>query len=183
MSIDVSIVLVTYNRRKSIERQLVNLERQSWPHDKFELVLVDDGGFDGTFDCVRKTHTTYPIQYLWQEDVPWGNPRARNLGMRFARGEIILFNDDDTFFYTETIASHVRYHNMIPQAKVMGLVGVCPEGREEKGYLGENPEMFGLVKKWANMLQPWNDSLKSCVAISLFVGLCYSSVTCWRLPI
>ena len=159
MSIDVSIVLVTYNRCKSVEHQLLNLERQTWPHDKFELVVVDDGGSDRTFNVVHGMHATYPIQYLWQEDVPWGNPRARNLGMRFARGEIILFNDDDTFFYPETIASHVRYHKMISQAKVMGLVGVCPEGREERAFSGESPEMFGLVKKWANILQPWPDTM------------------------
>jgi cellulose synthase/poly-beta-1,6-N-acetylglucosamine synthase-like glycosyltransferase len=39
-----SVVVPTYNRPELLARVLAGLEDQTWPRDRFEVIVVDDGG-------------------------------------------------------------------------------------------------------------------------------------------
>lgn len=84
-----SVIVPTYNSRKTIASCLEALLHQSVPLDEYEIVVVDDGSTDGTAEIVRE----YGVTYLPQPHR--GPAAARNLGVAHAAGEIVLFTDAD----------------------------------------------------------------------------------------
>lgn len=92
---NVSVVICTRNRADSLEKTLASLAQVEVPPDwKAELLIVDNGSSDHTRTVVeRSSHPAISIQYV-HEPVA-GLARARNTGLALARGQVILFTDDD----------------------------------------------------------------------------------------
>jgi GT2 family glycosyltransferase len=96
----VSVLTPTCNRRAFIPQLLRNFRRQSYPLDRMELVIMDDGD-----DPVADLMPGLPnVRYIaLPERVTLG--RKRNLLSAEARGEIIVHMDDDDY-YPPTRVSH-----------------------------------------------------------------------------
>lgn len=88
----VSIIIPTYNRKESLLRTLGSLSRQSYPADRFEVIVVDDGGHDDTAAILRRS---FPFTLRYQQQPNRGATEARNHGARVSRGEMLVFMDDD----------------------------------------------------------------------------------------
>ena len=103
-----SVVIPTFNRRGSLRRTLGGLAHQTYPPDRFEAVVVSDGSTDGTDDFLADYAAPYALRPVTQ---PNGGPaRARNRGIQEARGEIIVFIDDDVEPIPEFLALHAARH-------------------------------------------------------------------------
>ncbi|MBM3464732.1 MAG: glycosyltransferase family 2 protein, partial [Armatimonadetes bacterium] len=104
--------MCTYNRKHLLGRALEALFNQDFAKDEYEIILVDDGSSDGTGDYVRSIQEQAPCRlvYLHQEHSGFGLARGRNLGIRHARGAIILFIDDDIVASPQLLAEHVATH-------------------------------------------------------------------------
>ena len=92
----VSVIIATYNRSNLLEKCLLSILDQTYPHDLFEVIVVDDGSNDDTREIVQNLIKTveYPkIHYLYQQNS--GPGAARNMGINNSKGEIIAFADDD----------------------------------------------------------------------------------------
>ncbi len=50
----VSVIIPTYNRRAILEKCLSALLVQTYPHDKYEIIVIDDGSTDGTGEMVGR---------------------------------------------------------------------------------------------------------------------------------
>lgn len=91
----ISVVIPSYNRIDRLKICLASIEHMDYPAEYLEVIVVDDGSTDtsyGTLEDIRKQFT-YNLRILRQ---PNGGPaRARNSGIRNARGEFIAFTDDD----------------------------------------------------------------------------------------
>jgi glycosyltransferase involved in cell wall biosynthesis len=114
----VSVVVPTYNRRASLQRLLEALGRQTYPADRFEVVVVDDGSTDGTAEMVRRLTLPYALRLL--QPGHGGPSRARNLGVEAAGGTLVVFVDDDVVPVSALIAEHVASHREAPEAVVIG---------------------------------------------------------------
>lgn len=88
--VDISIIMATYNRGKSIERAILSALNQSFKN--FELVIVDDGSKDNTKEIVESIKDDR-ITYYYKEN--GGQSSARNYGIKRAKGQYIMFLDDD----------------------------------------------------------------------------------------
>jgi glycosyltransferase involved in cell wall biosynthesis len=91
-----SVIVPVYNGGATIERCLHALAQQTWPPERFEIIIVDDGSQDDTANRVRHwigTHPTQQIQLVQQPNA--GPAAARNQGASVARGGILLFTDAD----------------------------------------------------------------------------------------
>lgn len=91
----ISIIVPSFNTEKYIGHCLVSLINQTY--EDIEILVVDDGSQDNSLDIIREYATSCPkIRFFSQKNGGAGS--ARNLGLRNASGEYIMFCDsDDTF--------------------------------------------------------------------------------------
>ena len=98
------------------------LEQQSYDHHDFEVVVVDDGGSDGTYQDIQGKKDTYTFSLKVLTQVNQGQGIARNHGIREASGDVILLLGDDSIPEKDTLAEHMRVHEMSPEENV-GVLG------------------------------------------------------------
>jgi glycosyltransferase involved in cell wall biosynthesis len=91
----ISIVIPAYNNGRYLVRTIGSIFKQSYPTDKFEVIVVDDGSTDDTKECVERLQGSLSgsLRYFYQRNK--GPSAARNLGIKNARGDIIVFTDSD----------------------------------------------------------------------------------------
>ena len=89
-----SIVIPTYNRADLLRIVLVGLKAQSLSPDQFEVLVCDDGSTEDLGPVCQASAEALPhLRHLRQ--VNSGAAAARNLGVRHACSEVILFMDSD----------------------------------------------------------------------------------------
>lgn len=98
----VSYIVITMNRRDEIGSCLDNLRAQEYPRG--EWIVVDNGSRDGTSDFIRER---YPEIHLVELTENQGVSGGRNRGAEVARGEILVFIDDDAIFLNAGATSRV----------------------------------------------------------------------------
>jgi len=92
----VSVILCTFNRSATLPSALDSLVAQVLsPSVPWEIVVVDNNSSDETRATIERYCNRYPgrLRYLFEPQQ--GLSRARNAGIRAARGEIFAFLDDD----------------------------------------------------------------------------------------
>ena len=87
-----SVVIPTYNRPKSLKACLLSLKGQSLKAD-WEVVIVNDGGEKDLEQILSLFKSTLNITLINQKNQ--GPATARNHGVKEAKGEHIVFLDDD----------------------------------------------------------------------------------------
>jgi len=86
-----SIIIPTFNSESTIRRCLLSLISQSYPREKYEIILVDDGSEDRTVQVANEVGTDIIILRKQR-----GGPGdARNVGVKQARGKFLGFIDSD----------------------------------------------------------------------------------------
>ncbi|WP_277555867.1 glycosyltransferase [Halobaculum limi] len=85
----VSIVVVTYNSARTVGETLSSLSKQTYPEDRYEVVVVDGGSSDDTEEIV----TEYGAAFHLVDNGTIGV--CRNHGIDAAEGEYIAFTDSD----------------------------------------------------------------------------------------
>ncbi len=89
MSPELSVIIPTYNRQKTLHRTLDCLANAAREGESFEVIVVDDG----SPEPIQLAETPYPITLLYQDRQ--GPTQARNLGARHSQGQVLVFLDDD----------------------------------------------------------------------------------------
>ncbi len=86
----ISVVIPAYNEENTIARVLRSLVEQNFPHEKFEIILVDNNCTDNTVKIAQ----TFGDIIVVKESQP-GVGAARFTGWALARGELIASTDAD----------------------------------------------------------------------------------------
>jgi len=117
-----TIQLCTYNRAHLLERVLDACFEQTVPSAEYEVVLVNDGSRDATPQVIAaaRARATCDFTVIDQENA--GLARGRNVGIARARGERIIFIDDDVLPTPSFVAEHLRSHERRPEAIWRGAV-------------------------------------------------------------
>lgn len=95
-SIEVSVIVCTYNRCQSLAATLGALAAQRLNPSRWELLVVDNNSLDATAPTVQAFQQQHPqlrCHYLFE--AKQGLSHARNRGIACARSGLILFTDDD----------------------------------------------------------------------------------------
>lgn len=85
----ISVIVPAFNEEKTIKNCIKSLQRLDYPN--FEIIVVDDGSNDNTFEVASQCKRTKVLQQKNQ-----GKPNALNNGILHSSGEIILTVDADT---------------------------------------------------------------------------------------
>jgi glycosyltransferase involved in cell wall biosynthesis len=86
----VSVIIPVRNNASGLEICLNALRRQTFPHEDFEIIVVDN---DSTDDIDRLEPLFPEVQWLRSEGT--GSFAARNVALEIAQGEIFAFTDSD----------------------------------------------------------------------------------------
>ncbi len=120
----ISVVIPTHGKALLLERTLLALHRQSGVGD-WEIVVVDDASADETPVLLRYWERQLPLRVV-RHPRNLGRARARNRGWREARGETVLFLDDDILLERWAVAAHSAAQRRRP-AVYIGEVHTAPE--------------------------------------------------------
>lgn len=109
----ISIIIPVYNCEKYIERLIKNIITQSYQN--FEVIIINDGSTDKTKNIIeRYSKYNSKINIINKENT--GVSDCRNIGIKIARGEIILFADSDDFleqdYFKKIIEIYTKYPNI-----------------------------------------------------------------------
>jgi glycosyltransferase involved in cell wall biosynthesis len=119
---DISVIIPTYNREASLKKALTSFSRQTYPHDKFEIIVVDDGSTDATESVVRQLQNEMPYALRYFKQPNSGPGSARNEGIRQARSSVILFTGDDILPKEDLLEQYLEIHNKQAGVAVLGFI-------------------------------------------------------------
>lgn len=93
-----SVIICTYNRSKYIYNVLESLAKGTLPPEEYEIVLVDNNCTDNTSAELDRFAVDWPqVQLRRFVETHQGLSYARNRGIREAKGEVLVYVDDDAF--------------------------------------------------------------------------------------
>lgn len=143
-----SVVIATYNRKDSLRVTLDGLARQDWPASAFEVLVVSDGSTDGTDAFVNAYPAPYALTLLTQPNS--GPACARNRGIEAARGDVVVFLDDDVEPVPGCLTAHARRHMSDGNAVVIGPLSPDParQGAEPSWIAWEHAMLQKQYTAW-----------------------------------
>lgn len=99
----VSLVMATCDKREYLALTLESLLAQTYT--RFEVVVCDDGTAGGVADITDPLRDRLDLTLVVQENR--GRAAARNAALERARGDLVVFMDDDRMAAPEFVAAHV----------------------------------------------------------------------------
>src|SRR3954469_5522873 len=118
-SLVVSVVISTFNRAGALLETLSALERQDLGHDRYEVVVVDDGSTDHTAAVLAGYDAPYRLKTVRHPENR-GVSAGRNSGIRLASGRYLVFVSDDVIVSPAFLARHVETLERFPGSWVVG---------------------------------------------------------------
>ncbi len=121
-----SIIIPTYNHGDKISRSVNSLLNQSF--EDWELIIVDDGSTDNTFEVIMRFQRDLRIKYKHQKNA--GVSMARNRGINYAQGEYLLFLDSDDEVTSNWLQD---YYEIIKENTNIGIISCgikLPDGNK-----------------------------------------------------
>lgn len=119
----ISLIVPAYNEEKTIRKSIQSLLELDYPN--YEIIMVDDGSKDKTFDEVKHFNTS-KLKLIHQQNK--GKANALNNGIKNSKGEIIVTVDADTTLKKDAlrkIANRFAQNNKV--GAIAGNVKVIPE--------------------------------------------------------
>lgn len=106
-----SIIIPAYNAEEYIERCLDSVVNQLY--DNYEIIVINDGSTDNTAEVIErkylKSGSERNIKLFTIKNA--GVSNARNVGLREAKGEYVIFLDSDDWIQPESLIT--LYQNII----------------------------------------------------------------------
>lgn len=95
-SVEVSILIPLFNERENLEPLLSEIQQAMAPLDKgYEVIFVDDGSTDGSFDVLERLHARNQEVKVIQFRKNRGKSAALAVGFQQASGQVIITMDAD----------------------------------------------------------------------------------------
>lgn len=115
----VSVLMPTYNRRKFIPTAIELYKNQTYAKNRMEWIILDDGT-DKVGDLFEKVLKTIPnIRYIY-EPIKLNIGAKRNKLIAEAKGDIIVWMDDDDYYPTNRVSLVV---STLANNKSLDIVG------------------------------------------------------------
>ena len=137
---DATVLVSICNRPDYIEPFLDSFAAQTWPADRFEVIIIDDSGPEGyaaNKDVLENIRHKYDFDIRYFEtglpkDV-YGNTVARNVGTAAARSDMIICTEDDCLANIYFVEKHIEEHRKADD------VVVCGGRVHDKAKLAQEP--------------------------------------------
>jgi cellulose synthase/poly-beta-1,6-N-acetylglucosamine synthase-like glycosyltransferase len=140
----ISVIIPAYNESENIVNSIQSVLRVDYPKDKVEIIVVDDGSIDDTFEQAKKVKRKNVKVFRKKHE---GKAAAVNFGIKKSSGEILMVLDADTFPDRECFRNIVGYFEDDNVMAALPLIKIWnPRNVIEKCQVIEYTIM-GLVKR------------------------------------
>lgn len=116
----ISVIISARNVEETIEKCLISILNQNYPHEKVEIIVIDDGSQDKTAELVGK----YPVKLI-KNEYARGPGFSRNIGVKNSQKEILAFIDADCIA-TRSWLENLICHLSDPHVGSVGGPHICP---------------------------------------------------------
>lgn len=142
-------IICTYNRAKYIGNLLESVAKNDLAKSEYEIVLVDNNCTDNTreiCEAFAKAHKDVNFRYVLEPEQ--GLSAARNKGIKEAKGNIIVYIDDDALVDANYLRTYSEWFAVHPETMACG-------GPIEPLYETEEPSWMtpytkALLTAWMN---------------------------------
>lgn len=101
----VTVLIPAYNERKTIRAAVESVLASGYGN--LEVIVINDGSTDSTEAEIADYIKSARIRYITKTN--GGKASALNIGLRAARGEVVIFTDADSVFLPGTVRQMVRW--------------------------------------------------------------------------
>jgi GT2 family glycosyltransferase len=123
----VSFLISTFNRCAVLLETLDRVKACGLGREDFEILVVDNASPDGTATALAELHPDVRLFPL-RENL---GPCAKNIGLREARGEYVIFLDDDSFPLPRSVARMMHHFENDPHLGAAVFTITLPDGSRE----------------------------------------------------
>jgi glycosyltransferase involved in cell wall biosynthesis len=136
----------TFNRLQQLPHAIDSVLQQTRPVD--ELVVVDDGSTDGTFEWLSELSAqTSHLRIVTLQQKNAGPAAARNAGTKLASGELIAFLDDDDTWHPNKMQRQLAVLKENPEICLLGCAA------DTLKFSGESRLI--VVGEWGLLVRNW----------------------------
>ena len=128
----VSVIVPTHNRASSLRDHIARVMAQT--HSDFEVIYVNDSSTDDTTATLADCASQYPRLQVVNANCGAPGP-ARNAGAAVARGELLLFTDDDVVVPEDWVDKMVASFDRHDGAAVCGDIAPVAMRSDIERYL------------------------------------------------
>lgn len=106
-TLDISVIISTYNHPEWLEKVLWSYEFQSFK--SFEVVIADDGSDENTINLIEnlKKNLSYPIQHIWHEDNGFQKTIILNKATVASKCDYLVYTDGDCIARNDFLQTHM----------------------------------------------------------------------------
>ena len=134
----ISVIIVNYNGKKLLEKCLESLFKINY--NNFEVILVDNNSTDESIEFVIKNHPNVIVVKL---DSNKGFAEPNNIGAKIAKGEYLLFLNNDTVTTTNFISEMVKVLEKDEKIAICQILLSKPDGNIDSS--GDFIDKMGIV--------------------------------------
>lgn len=142
-----SIVIPAYNAENTVLPLLKSIaESKGVNFREVELIVVDDASKDETGKIFNKYYKRYKNYKYYKLSKNQGPARARNIGVKYAKGKVVLFLDSDVVLHTNTLSEVVNSFKNDPD--LFALTGVWDKKQKSRKFFPK----FKALRDWSYWL-------------------------------
>jgi len=147
----VSVIIPTYNGARKINNILDSLEQQSYRD--FETIVIIDGSTDNTLEAIHKKKRVLDLRIISQDNQ--GRARVRNKGAENAKGDLLIFFDDDMRPIPEAVEMYLQHYSNQKEKIVTGAQ------IEDFDWVSNDIQFFKatMSRKWSEKLEKGGNPL------------------------
>jgi len=110
---NVSVLIATYNYEKFIGDAIESILKQTYPIEKIQIVVVDDGSIDETSKVVSNYKSKVDLTYIYQNNN--GKASATSLGRNYITGKYTFILDADDWYLPDCIKTVTKCFESNPE--------------------------------------------------------------------
>lgn len=121
MNTKISIIIAAYNRAKLIPITIESFLNQTFPHDQYEILVVDNNSTDNTKEVIeemiRNNTSGVKMRYVFEKEQ--GVSYAENRGVTLAESDLVYITNDDVIADPNLLTELVKVFDLDPTIAVV----------------------------------------------------------------
>lgn len=149
--LSISVIIPMYNAEKYIESTIQSVLKQDSHNINYEIIVIDDVSSDKSVEIVSSMDS--PNIRLYELTENGGTANARNMGLKHASGNWVIFLDSDDRLSSNLFANFSRSYDSIYNCYLFGFINENKEYHEIRTIkIANDKRTFGLFGSACNKI-------------------------------